>query len=68
MSYFLKSICRKLGAFFHQMEYFTGAKHYSIPAEAFFSLNRITNLELWDLSFGTMGAFRKLTFKKYDIN
>jgi hypothetical protein len=29
------------GVIFHQMEYFTGAKHYSIPTETFISLNRI---------------------------
>jgi hypothetical protein len=31
-----------IGGLFHQMKYFTGAKHYYIPAETFISLNRIT--------------------------
>jgi hypothetical protein len=31
-----------LGGLFHQMECFTGAKHFSIPAETFISLNSIT--------------------------
>jgi hypothetical protein len=31
-----------IGGPFHQMECFTGAKHSSIPAETFFSLNSIT--------------------------